>query len=139
LSGGWPGGPPADAATSVPAQPAAPTATGPSTDLAASASVSGGLGTQPNGVGSWFQLTWAQPVTAGRVVVSNPAGGLAVTGVLVTFSDGSTATVPVQGTDGKTLALSFPARATSTLRITVTSATGPLTNPEKTVLSVYSV
>ncbi|TFV86358.1 hypothetical protein E4P40_12990 [Blastococcus sp. CT_GayMR20] len=125
--------PPAPAA---PAPPAAPPA--PPVDLAATATLTGGLGSQSNGVGSWIQLNWGQAVTAGRLVVTNPTGNLGVTGATLTFADGSTVTLPATAVSGKTLTLAFPARATTSLRITVTSVQGTLANATKAALQVFA-
>ncbi|TFV78466.1 hypothetical protein E4P39_04525 [Blastococcus sp. CT_GayMR19] len=123
----------------APAPAPAPTTTVPSTvDLAPTSTLTGGVGTQWNGVGSWIQLNWRQAVTTGRIVITDPTGTLGLTGATVTFSDGTTATVPVQAIDGKTLALVFPPRSTTTLRLTVTSMKGTLANADKAGLQVFA-
>jgi hypothetical protein len=128
--------PAAPVVPAVPAAPAAPAA--PPVDLAPTAAMTGGLGSQSNGAGSWIQLDWTQAVTAGRLVVSNPTGNLGVTGATLTFADGSTVTVPATAVDGKTLTVAFPARVTSSLRITVTSVKGTLANASRAALQVFA-
>jgi hypothetical protein len=72
------------------------------------------------------------------MVVTNPTGNLGVTGATLTFSDGSTVTVPASAVNGKTITLAFPPRATASLRITVTSVQGTFANADKAAIAVYS-
>nr|WP_246406479.1 discoidin domain-containing protein [Modestobacter versicolor] len=81
--------------------------------------------TQGIGAGSWLQLGWASPVRVGRVVLHDrPNPNDQVTGATITFSDGTSVTVPVLDNAGGAVTVTFPARSTSTLRVTITSVSG---------------
>lgn len=85
--------------------------------------------TAGEGVGSWLQLNWAAPVQLNGVVLyDRPNPYDQITGATLTFSDGSSVTVPPLNNAGTATTLTFPARVTSTLRITVTSVSGTTTN-----------
>ena len=118
----------------------APVATGPvGPDLAPTAVLTGGLGAQPNGVGTWVQLTWAKSVTVGRVVLVGPAGAsTGVTGATLTFADGSTVTTPVTADATGAAVVTFPARSTAWVKVTVTGVSGALRNYTATALQVYA-
>jgi LmbE family N-acetylglucosaminyl deacetylase len=79
--------------------------------------------------GSWLQLTWAGPVQLNGVVLfDRPNVGDQITGATLTFSDGSTVSVPALDNAGKATTVSFPARSTTSLRITVTSVSASTQN-----------
>jgi hypothetical protein len=78
--------------------------------------------TQGEGAGAWLQLTWASPVTLGRVVLHDrPNEYDQVTGARLTFSDGTTVDVAPLDNTGASAVVDFPARATTSLRVTLTS------------------
>jgi LmbE family N-acetylglucosaminyl deacetylase len=78
--------------------------------------------TSGEGAGGWLQLAWAGPVQLNGVVLfDRPNTQDQVTGATLTFSDGSTVTVPALDNAGAATTVSFPARSTTTLRITLTS------------------
>ena len=76
--------------------------------------------------GAWIQLTWTQPVTLDHVVLyDRPNLTDQIVGATLRFDDGTTITVPALDNDGTATLVTFPARTTTTLRLTVigTSAT----------------
>ena len=78
--------------------------------------------TNGGGVGSWLQLTWSQPQTLDHVVLyDRPNTGDQITAATLTFSDGTTVSVPTLPNDGSARTVSFPAHATTSLRLTVTA------------------
>lgn len=85
--------------------------------------------TSGGGVGSWLQLTWPGPVQLNAVsLFDRPNLGDQVTAATLTFSDGSTVAVPALDNDGAGTTIGFPARTTTTLRITVTGVGGATGN-----------
>ncbi len=85
--------------------------------------------TSGGGAGSWLQLTWAGPVQLNGVVLfDRPNVGDQITGATLTFSDGSTVAVPALDNAGKATTVSFPARSTTSLRVTVTSVSASTQN-----------
>ena len=108
-------------------------------NLVPSAVLSGGLGTQSNGVGTWVQLTWKKAVTAGRVVlVGKPGAGTGATTATLTFSDGSTVTVPATVDATGKATVTFTPRSTTWVKITVTAVNGTLRNDTSAELQVYA-
>jgi LmbE family N-acetylglucosaminyl deacetylase len=84
---------------------------------------------QGEGAGSWLQLTWASAVELNGVVLyDRPNEYDQVTGATLTFSDGSTVSVPSLDNAGGARTVTFPARSTSSLRITVTSVAAYTSN-----------
>ncbi|MGY1820430.1 DUF7402 domain-containing protein [Geodermatophilus sp. SYSU D00079] len=74
------------------------------------------------GAGAWLQLGWASEVELNGVVLyDRPNEYDQVTGATLTFSDGSTVAVPALENAGGAVTVTFPARSTTSLRITVTS------------------
>ncbi|MCZ2846980.1 DUF7402 domain-containing protein [Modestobacter sp. VKM Ac-2978] len=72
--------------------------------------------------GAWLQLEWAGPVELNAVVLHDrPNDYDQVTGATLTFSDGSTVSVPSLANDGAATTVTFPARSTSSVRMTVDS------------------
>ncbi|GAB4082257.1 hypothetical protein GCU67_20095 [Modestobacter muralis] len=121
---------PAAPTTAAPT-PAAPTTAAPTTtspvstvDLTDSATGTMGLG-KMSGVGSWSRWTWTKPVTVGRLVITNRTSWqMNVTSAQLAFSDGSTVAVPAYPAPGKSITVTFPARTTSSLKLTVTGVAG---------------
>ena len=73
----------------------------------------------------WLQLTWAQPVTVGRVVLyDRPAPGVHTAGGRLLFSDGSTVWVNQLPNDGTARAVSFAPRQVSWVKFEVTDGRG---------------
>ena len=79
--------------------------------------------------GAWLQLDWAGPVELNAVVLHDrPNEYDQVTGATLTFSDGSTVTVPSLANDGAATTVTFPARSTTSVRVTVTSVAAYTSN-----------
>ncbi|WP_166503365.1 DUF7402 domain-containing protein [Modestobacter italicus] len=79
--------------------------------------------------GSWIQLAWSSPVTLSRVVLyDRPNLDDQVTAATITFSNGSTVTVPVLDNAGGPVTVTFTARSTTTLRVTFTTVSGTTRN-----------
>lgn len=79
--------------------------------------------------GSWLQLTWAAARSVDRLVLSDrPNVDDQVTGATLTFSDGSTVTVPALANGGGATTVSFPARSVSSVRVTVTAVSSTTRN-----------
>ena len=74
------------------------------------------------GVGSWLKLTWTGAYTINKVVLyDRPNLGDQITGATLTFSDGSTVPVPALNNDGSATVVTFPAKTTTSLLMTVTA------------------
>ncbi|WP_228395088.1 DUF7402 domain-containing protein, partial [Modestobacter roseus] len=85
--------------------------------------------TRGGGAGSWLQLEWLEPIQLGSVVLyDRPNTADRVTGATLTFSDGSTVSVPALDDAGGAVVVSFPARITTVLRVTVSSVSGTTEN-----------
>ena len=85
--------------------------------------------TAGGGAGSWLQLTWPGPVQLNAVsLFDRPNQGDQATGATLTFSDGSTVSVPALDNAGAATTVTFPARSTTSLRITLTSVSGTTGN-----------
>ncbi len=79
--------------------------------------------------GSWIQLAWSSPVKLSRVVLyDRPNLDDQVTAATITFSNGSTVTVPVLDNAGGPITVTFTARSTTTLRVTFTTVSGTTRN-----------
>ena len=85
--------------------------------------------TAGGGAGSWLQLTWPGPVQLNAVsLFDRPNEGDQATGATLTFSDGSTVSVPALDNAGAATTVTFPARSTTSLRITLTSVSSTTGN-----------
>ncbi len=72
--------------------------------------------------GSWVQLTWTAAVTLDRVVLyDRPNTDDQITGGTLAFSDGSSVAVGALDNAGAAVAITFPARAVTSVRLTVTT------------------
>ena len=81
--------------------------------------------------GTWIQLNWAptSPVTVGSVTLyDRPNSNDQILGGTLTFSDGTTVPVPALDNSGAGTEISFPARSTSSIRLTVTSVSSSTQN-----------
>ena len=80
------------------------------------------------------------PLTLNRVVLyDRPNSSDQITGGTLTFSDGTTVPVPALDNAGKATTVSFPARATTSLRLTVTTVSGTTRNVGLAELQAYRV
>ncbi len=72
--------------------------------------------------GSWLKLAWLKPQTIGSVTLYDRANGNdQVTGGKLTFSDGSSVTVPALPNNGTGLTVTFSKRTVTDLTFTVTA------------------
>jgi LmbE family N-acetylglucosaminyl deacetylase len=72
--------------------------------------------------GSWLQLTWTTPQTLSRIVLyDRPNTTDRITAATLTFSDGSIVTVGALNNSGAATTVTFPARATTSVRLTITA------------------
>jgi hypothetical protein len=79
--------------------------------------------------GSWLNLAWASPQTLTSIVFyDRPNSNDQITAATITFSDGSTLTVPSLPNDGRALSLTFPAKTTTSLLLTITSVSSTTQN-----------
>ncbi len=89
--------------------------------------------------GSWLQLTWPSAVTLNRVVLfDRPNSSDNVTSATLTFSDGSTVSVPAPAANGGATTVTFSARSTTSLRLTITGVSGTTANIGLAELEVWS-
>ncbi|HSL35295.1 MAG TPA: hypothetical protein VK883_00590 [Arthrobacter sp.] len=79
--------------------------------------------------GSYLNLAFPAAVTLNRVVLyDRPNSNDQVTGGTLTFSDGSTVAVPALDNAGQATTISFTGRATTSVRLTVTTVSGTTRN-----------
>ena len=79
--------------------------------------------------GSYLNLAFPAAVTLNRVVLfDRPNASDQITGGTLTFSDGTTVPVPALDNAGMGTSVSFPDRATTSLRLTVTTVSGTTRN-----------
>ncbi|WP_423919431.1 DUF7402 domain-containing protein [Frigoribacterium sp. 2-23] len=90
------------------------------------------------GAGSWLTVTWAQAKSVDQVVLyDRPNTDDQITGGTLTFSDGSTVSVPTLDNAGGAVTVSFAARSTTSVRLTVTSVSGTTRNVGLAELRVF--
>ncbi|PWW21807.1 hypothetical protein JD79_00948 [Geodermatophilus normandii] len=88
---------------------------------------------------SWLQLTWPGAVTVGRVVLHDrPNTSDRITSTTLTFSDGSTVTVPALADTGSAVTVRFTPRATTSVRLTVTGVSSTTVNVGPAELDVWN-
>ncbi|MDP9982522.1 LmbE family N-acetylglucosaminyl deacetylase [Pseudarthrobacter oxydans] len=88
--------------------------------------------------GSYLNLAFPAAVTLNRVVLfDRPNAGDQITGGTLTFSDGTTVPVPALDNAGQATSISFPDRATTSLRLTVTTVSGTTKNVGLAELQAY--
>ena len=89
--------------------------------------------------GATLYLAWTTPQTVGSVVLfDRPNTGDRVMGGTLTFSDGTVVNVPALDDAGGATRVSFPARATTGIRFTVTSVSGSTANVGLAEFEVYA-
>jgi len=101
----------------------------------------GGAEWSSNGqrAGAWIALTWSSAQQVDRVRLydrPNPADHIQA-GTL-RFSDGSTVSVPALNNDGSATVVTFPARATTSVRFTVGSTSSATENAGLAEFEVYN-
>ncbi|MCL2515528.1 MAG: hypothetical protein FWF16_06225, partial [Microbacteriaceae bacterium] len=90
------------------------------------------------GVGAWLNLSWSTPQTIDRVYLyDRPNLYDQITGATLTFSDGSTVTVPALDNGGAATIVTFPARATTSLTLTVTGVSATTQNVGLAEIEAY--
>ena len=78
-------------------------------------------------------------MTLNRVVLyDRPNANDQITAGTLTFSDGTTVPVPALDNAGKATTITFTARATTSLRLTVTTVSGTTTNVGLSELQAYT-
>jgi LmbE family N-acetylglucosaminyl deacetylase len=89
--------------------------------------------------GSYLSLAFPSAVNLNRVVLyDRPNAADQITAGTLTFSDGTTVAVPALDNAGKATAVSFPARSTTSLRLTVTTVSGTTKNIGLAELQAYT-
>jgi LmbE family N-acetylglucosaminyl deacetylase len=89
--------------------------------------------------GSFLNLAFPAAVTLNRVVLyDRPNSNDQVTGGTLTFSDGTTVPVPALDNAGQATTVSFPDRATTSVRLTVTTVSGTTRNVGLAELQAYA-
>ncbi|MDR7083939.1 LmbE family N-acetylglucosaminyl deacetylase, partial [Arthrobacter ginsengisoli] len=79
--------------------------------------------------GSYLNLAFGSAVTLNRVVLyDRPNTNDQITGGTLTFSDGTTVAVPALDNAGQATSISFPDRATTSLRLSITTVSGTTLN-----------
>jgi hypothetical protein len=79
--------------------------------------------------GAWLNLQWSSPQTLGSITLfDRPNSNDQITGGTITFSDGSTLTVPSLPNDGSAFTLTFPAKTVTSLKLTVTAVSSTTLN-----------
>jgi LmbE family N-acetylglucosaminyl deacetylase len=90
------------------------------------------------GTGAWWQLTWPSAVTVDRIVLHDrPNTDDRITGGTLTFSDGTTTTVPALADDGSATVVDVGSRSVTSLRLTVTSTSASTLNVGLAEVEVY--
>jgi hypothetical protein len=89
--------------------------------------------------GSWLKLTWNYGIQLNKVVLyDRPNLSDQVTSAMLTFSDGSSVTVPALANDAKATTVSFPTVSTTSLVITVTSVSTTTKNVGLAEIQAYT-
>jgi hypothetical protein len=79
--------------------------------------------------GAWLNLQWSTPQTLGSITVfDRPNSNDQIAGGTITFSDGSTLSVPSLPNDGSALTLTFPAKTVTSLKLTITATSSTTLN-----------
>ncbi|MGA9761392.1 MAG: PKD domain-containing protein, partial [Gaiellaceae bacterium] len=79
--------------------------------------------------GSWLQLNWSSPQAIDHIVLfDRPNPDDQITGATLTFSSGGSVTVPSLANDGSPVTIDFPARTTTSVRLTINSVSSTTLN-----------
>ncbi|MGZ4664696.1 MAG: DUF7402 domain-containing protein [Frankiaceae bacterium] len=85
--------------------------------------------TDGDGAGSWLRLTWPTGYTLDRIVLHDrPNPNDQITAATVTFSDGTSVPTGTLHNDGSATTITFPARTTTSLLLTITTVSGATQN-----------
>lgn len=91
------------------------------------------------GTGSWIQLTWPTATALAEVdLADRPNPDDRVTGGTLSFSDGSTVTVPALDDGGAVVRVPFAARTVTWVRFTVTSVSATTRNTGLAEIRTYA-
>jgi hypothetical protein len=72
------------------------------------------------------------------VLYDRPNANDQITGATLTFSDGSTVQVPALNNDGTATTVTFPAKTTTSLKVTVTSVSASTQNVGLSEIQAFS-
>lgn len=88
--------------------------------------------------GSWLNLAWSTPRTISRIVLRDRPNSLdQITSGTITFSDGTSITVPTLTNDGSAVTLTFPAKTVTSLRLNITGVSSGTANIGLSEIEVY--
>ncbi|KDE08515.1 hypothetical protein MVLG_01294 [Microbotryum lychnidis-dioicae p1A1 Lamole] len=92
------------------------------------------------GVGAFLTITWSSPIFINQFVLyDRPNLNDQITGGSVTFSDGSTVSIPALANAGTATPVSFTGRATTSVTLTVTSTSSTTSNIGLSEWQIYYV
>ncbi len=90
------------------------------------------------GGGAWIQLTWSAPQPVERIVLHDRINlNDNILGAVVEFSDGTSIVTGPLASNGIGLVLSFPPRATTSVRVTITAVSSTTSNVGLAELMVF--
>lgn len=90
-------------------------------------------------VNSWIKLVWTTAQTISRVVLyDRPNLDDQVLAGTLTFSDGTTVTVPALNNDGSAVTVTFPAKSTTSLQFKVTKVSSTTQNVGLAEIQTYA-
>lgn len=80
-------------------------------------------------VGAWIELRWTVPMNVNRVVLyDRPNSADQIQGATLTFSDGSSVTVPALNNNGTASIVNFSPKTVTSIRLTTTAVSGATAN-----------
>jgi parallel beta-helix repeat protein len=89
--------------------------------------------------GAWIQLNWISPETINKIILyDRPNANDQITAGTLTFSDGSSISVPILNNDGNGITLTFPAKNVTWVRLTVSSVSATSQNIGLSEMEIYS-
>lgn len=85
--------------------------------------------TQGQRVGAWIELRWAVPMTISQVVLyDRPNANDQITAATLTFSDGTSVTVPALNNNGTASVVNFSPKTVTSIRLTTTAVASATEN-----------
>lgn len=89
-------------------------------------------------VGAWIELRWTTPmVITGLKIYDRPNANDQITGAVLSFSDGTTATVPALNNDGSATIVNISPKTVTSLRLTTTSVAAASENIGLSEIEVF--
>ncbi len=89
--------------------------------------------------GAWLNLAWSSPQTLTSITLyDRPNNNDQITGGTITFSDGTTLTVPALPNSGTALTLTFAAETTTSVRLTITAVSATTFNVGLAEIRVFT-